>query len=441
MAVGRRFVWALCVWCAVCARSDAGEALQVIEADLPDTRVARLVLTPAGTPWVFLETPTDQRNRYVYRLRCERETPPQPCAMVPERVCDRLRGDRVMPTHRIGPKTGLPLTYCVTGTTFSVSFCGGADRDAWALLEMAGQEEKRLLKLGDGGIEEVDTCRAHIRGMQTSVYVARDGRVLNWGESYLAVRSTTGSWTRAEAVLPINYKGLQPVILERGDTLFVFESPMLYRIGPEDKITETRIEGMPAGDHNVVAHAWGGTRIVVWSSGFPPVVSAFDIVTLQRVTVPFLPRGWNVHPDRAFLTRDGSLWLSGREGDTPVTIQIPPGRRPSIRRPEIPFPSPMADLMLGPTALECADGTVVSGQHGLTLTSPRGKVWRLGWQEGLFGVSSDFQEAADGRLWFVNGGRALALNRSMPPEPFAGATHWQECPLPESGTAGIRPTA
>ena len=451
MNVVRKIVWALCVGSAWRVCGDAGAALKVIEAKVPDSRIVRLALTPAGTPWVVLETPTDQRNIYAYRLtRAESATltptVPQETGVktTPENnlfssclsSCRPLGGERGTAALLGEAKVRImPHTYCVTGTSFSVSLCGGADRDAWAVMALEGSEEKRLLKLGDGGIDVVETCRAHIKGTQTSVYVARDGRVLNWGESFLAVRSVTGTWTRAEAVLPVSYKGLQPVIIERGDTIFVFESPMLYRVGPEGKITETRIEGMPVGDHNVVAHVWDGTRIVVWSSGFPPTVSAFDITTLQPVAAPFLPKAWNAYQDRAFPTRDGSLWLSGREGDTPVTIQVPPGNRPPLLRPDIPFPVPVAHLLLGPTAVECADGTVASGQHGLTLTSPRGQVQCLGWREGIFGMSSDLQEASDGRLWFVNGGRVLALDRSVPIGPFAGAACWQELPVPESGIA------
>ena len=378
----------------------SGAAITFIDADTEKGRIDRLVVTPEGTPWVLVETPRVEQNYSAFRLLC----------------WDGQALRAPVPEVRL------------VGAVYSASFFGGSDRDAWLAFmpDRALSGQGRLLKLGKGTIEASDSFRKASAGRDSEIYVARDGRVFNWGESFLACRQTNGVWTRAEAALPLNHQAVLPAIVEREGEICFFVSPMLYRVGPDGSVSGQRVPGAPAGDRNAYAHRWGSNRIAVWPGGFGQPVNAFDIATLQRVTWPAELTELRVWGATAFSTRDGTLWLSRIEDQAPSTVLL----RPDVLRPvvwrDVPFPAARVGPGGGATVFECADGTVASGLEGLMLIAPDGKTKRLGWEYGLNGSSSDLQEDREKRLWFVNDGRAVIFNRGLPLGEGAGKTRWEE---------------
>jgi hypothetical protein len=263
-------------------------------------------------------------------------------------------------------------------------------------------------------------------GRDSEIYVARDGRVFNWGESFLACRQTNGVWVRAEAALPLNHQAVLPVIWEREEAVCFFVSPMLYRVGPDGSVSGQRVPNVPAGDRNAYAQRWPPHRIVVWPGSFSAPVSAFDSETLAKVTWPADLAEMNVWGATAFSTRDGTLWLSGGEGLPASTVLL----RPDVLRPvvwrDVPFPATRARIGGGKTVFECADGTVASGADGLAMISPAGKTKRFGWEHELSGPSWDLHEDSEKRLWFVNDGRVVIFDRSRPLGEGEAKTRWEE---------------
>lgn len=457
----------MCGTLGLCGLLTAGafaQALTFIETSSADSRIERLVLTPQGTPWMIVATPGARRHESAFQLvHWDGKTlrppgdrgalllgrdarPPEPFPV--------SRADTVSRSEAASNKNGPALAsrgedrrapfqdreISVTGAYFTAAFFGGGDREAWAALRSPrdGGATGQLLKLGTGLIEASDTYRNQSAGRESPLYVARDGRVFNWGDSFLSCRQTNGAWVRAEAALPMNHRALPPVILERGDAVWFFVSPMLYGVGADGRVTARQVPGVPAGDRNTFAHRWGNNRIVVWPGEFQRPTVAFDIDTLEKAVWPVFPSGLNVWGAQAFSTRDGTLWLSCSEDRKMSTVLLRPDSLRPVVWPDVPPLAPKAGLGLGPTAFECADGTVASGADGLILIKRSGGMTRLGWTFGLTGPSSDLQEDREGRLWFVNSGRAVIFDRTRRPEPVPGADCWAELPVPNPGTDGVQ---
>ena len=148
---------------ASCLAHDS--AFTFLDADEPDSKIDRLAFTPEGDLWAMVETPRAERNDSLFRLR-----------------------------YWDGRTWNTPAPDVSTlGSVFSASFFGGSDRDAWLAVmpnrRLEGQG--RLFKLGKGRIEAADTFWKVSPGRDSEIYVARDGRVFNWGESFLSCRQTT----------------------------------------------------------------------------------------------------------------------------------------------------------------------------------------------------------------------------------------------------------
>lgn len=378
-----------------------GNAFTFIDADTENSRINRLIITPEGTPWVLVETPRVRQNYSAFRLM-------------------------YWDGHTL--KSPLPEVQTI-GAVCSASFFGGSERNAWLALmpDPKSEGQGRLLKLGKGRIEASDTFRRGSSGRDSEIYVARDGRVFNWGESFLACRQTNGVWTRAEAALPFNHRAVLPVIQERGEEVCFFVSPMLYNVAPDGSVSGQQVPKTPAGDRNAYAYLWEPNRIAVWSNQKPVIV--FDTTTLQQITCPPELAKLNVWGAETFSTRDGTLWLCQNhpDGRPASTVLLRPGLlQPTVWK-DVPFPPTRVAIGGGLTVLECSDGTVASGQEGLVLISPEGETKRLGWEYGLSGPSTDLLEDSEGRLWFVNNGRVVIFNRSLPlGEGSAGKTRWEE---------------
>ena len=378
-----------------------GGALTFLNASGTDSRIDRLALTPDGTPWAVVEMPGAERGYSLFRLR-----------------------------YWDGREWKAPVPDVGTlGSVFSASFFGGSDRDVWLALmpDRRLEGEGRLLKLGKGRIEAADTFRKVSPGRDSEIYVARDGRVFNWGESFLACRLTNGVWMRAEASLPLNHRAVLPVVWERDGAVCFFVSPMLYRVGPDGNVSGLLVPGTPAGDRNAYAHRWGADRIVVWPGGLEQEkVSAFDVETLQKVPWPAELTESKVWGATAFSTRDGTLWLSGVDGPPAPTVLLRPGALRPVVWKNVPFPGARTRIGGGATVCECTDGTVASGADGLLLIAPDGQTKRLGWEYGLSGPCWDLQEDREKRLWLVSEGRAVIFDRILPLDGGAAQARWDE---------------
>lgn len=377
-----------------------GGALTFFSNPADDYRANRLVLTQSGTPWVVFKTPSDMPGYSLLRLR----------------YWDGQAWKAPEPEIN------------ATGMTYSASFFGGSDRDAWLALmpDPQGSGQGTLLKLGEGRIEATDTFHKWSPARDSEIYVARDGRVFNWGESFLACRQTNGVWSRFEAALPLNHHAVPAVMHEHEGNVWFFASPMLYRVGPDGKMSEWRIPSLPAGDRNTYAHRWGNNRIVVWPGDHRKSTTAFDIGTLQAVVWPPQLKKLNVWGKSAFSTRDGTLWLSRSDGQAASTVLLRPDTLQPVEWTNVPFPNRRTRLEGGVAAIECTDGTVVSGTDALVMIGAEGKTRRIGWESGLSGPSSDLQEDRNKRLWFINGARVAVFDPTRPLEIEAAKAQWEE---------------
>ncbi len=264
-----------------------GKAFTFMDDEATNGQIRRLVLTPEGMPWVVSEnTYTNWRGCAVYHLLY-------------------WDGSQFMsPTPAVS----------VTGTTFSVACFGGADRSAWLTLPpKTGQSDQgTLLKLGWGKVDEKDTFRYTLPNREPQIYVARDGRLFNWGESFLSQRKVDGSWSRIEATLPFNDYLSPPLIFEREGAVFFFVSPRLYVAEPDGRMTVRNIPGAPI-DRNAIARRWDGSSVVVWSNDHRAPAFAFNIDTQSPIPFPIPPSGFLLNSMRTFWTRDEALWLHGSD--------------------------------------------------------------------------------------------------------------------------------
>lgn len=448
-------------------------AFTAIETESPNVLIEKLVLTPGGTPWAIVVVSGGNNQKEVRYLRywdgatfrkpdchdAHRLTPELPPPLVTSAMSlssirdpsgeldsksrreSTLSSMLIVDRQRVFEEENISMI----GNRSFVTFIGGGDRDAWAIMRSLFDNEKplRLMKLGTS---EVDICESVPTAkwapvLSAPLHVTRDGRVIHWGPSFLAVRSTHGVWRRCAAVLPSSGSGsgrqASALVIERQESVWLFVSPMLYRVDAEGTVTGRLVPNTPVTDHNAVAHRWGDDRIVVWNGNYPPQVTCFNIDTLVSVPWPPFPSAWDVRGSPVFVKRDGTVWLT-KYMDRTTVVALPPDADRPYEIPDVPFPHPHFGHGQGPTALECTDGTIFSGSDGVALIAPDHTVKRYGWRHGLAGLSTDVQETFDGRLWFLNSGRIVSFDPSREPQPLPGANCWEQLPPITDGPDGLR---
>lgn len=420
-------------------------AFTAIEADNVHVGVEWLAVTPAGTPWAVVMDghregrPPVRWLRYwdgqAFRQPEIRDSGYRMAPDVPNVATSLMPSSQPVTAEGAFARTGrCPFAgrdVCVTDATFTVRFVGGGDRAAWAIVRpySGGEGQGYLIKLGDNGagISETVPMPHWSTALPAPFYVARDGRVFHWGSSFLAVRGTNGVWRRSAAVLPSG--GGNPhslaLVFERDGDVWIFVSPMLYRVDAGGGVTGRLVPDTPVAARNPVSHRWGDDRIVVWTGDYPPHARAFDIETLAPVSWPAFPAAWDVRESPVFVKRDGTVWLT-KYSDQQAVVAVPPGATRPHEIPGVPFPHPRFEHGRGATALECADGTLFSGSAGVTLIAPDLTVRRYDWRHGLAGPSTDVQQTPDGRIWFINSGRIVSFDPSREPRSLPGGDCWEQ---------------
>ena len=420
-------------------------AFTAIEADNVHVGVEWLAVTPTGTPWAVVKDgeregrPPVRWLRYwdgkAFRQPEIRDSGYPEAPDVHIAATSRVLSSDHASAHATFATAGRCVfagrDVCVTDATFTVRFVGGGDRDAWAIVRPYSGVEGQgyLIQLGTHGTGICETVpMPHwATELPAPLYVARDGRVFHWGSSFLAVRGTNGVWRRSAAVLPSG--GGNPhslaLVFERDGDVWIFVSPMLYRVDADCGVTGRLVPDTPVSARNPVAHCWGDDRIVAWTGDYPPHARAFDIETLAPVPWPSFPAAWDVREAPVFVRRDGTVWLT-RYSNQKAVVAVPPGATRPHEIPGVPFPHPRCEHGRGTTALACADGTIFSGSDGVTLIAPDLTVRRYDWRHGLAGPSTDVQQTPDGRVWFLNNGRIVSFDPAREPRSLPGGGCWEQ---------------
>jgi len=141
----------------------------------------------------------------------------------------------------------------------------------------------------------------------------QDGRLLNWSEAKLRIFAD-GAWQEWDAELD----NLGPVVLDRGETVFVYSGGILYAIDGQDNLTKTKL-GERDGNRANGGALWGKDQAIVFLKGDKKVrafrVSTGEPVALEHVNVALAGR--TVHD--ALPMPNGAVWLlTKRRGDRAV---------------------------------------------------------------------------------------------------------------------------
>lgn len=371
----------------------------------PEYRVVKLAINKAGTPWVLArKVLSDIHHNYDYRLLYYKDQQLIPCTP--------------------------PISF--NGSIGTCNLYGGRDRDAW-LAYRRGEQNGCLINLGTDKTERQITFISDSRDREPEIYVAKDGRVINWGASFLAVFGQTGQWQRREANLPHNDCRNPPLIFEINNRVYCFVTPYLYITEPGGKTKEIKIKGAPEVAKQSSAFRWGTDKIVVWYSGFNErEPHAFDIFSGNPVVFPKFEGKRHLRA-AIFSTKDGTLWFNDDiyRSHTDVerrTALLAPGASQYTLCKGLRCPERNCTIGFDLTEIlfERKDGLIISGEDGITLIDQSGSTKKYGADYGLTGVASDIHEDHKDNLWFVMNGKLCNIADPSRHTPKQITSPWEE---------------
>jgi hypothetical protein len=328
--------------------------------------------------------------------------------------------------------TGEEFREAMPGAVGFGDFVGGRDRGLYATQRGRTAREGLLHSLRNEVAKPV--CTYYVDGgtRRPTVYVSRTGRLLNWGNRYLAVRRD-GTWKRVEASL--SRDGTQ--VFDVGDEVYVYHDNTLYCVDADGGLHERDCPQWEPGGQRpgpVVGALWGGRRALLFAYGGQKLF-AFDLPTGRVIDLAGVGVGCGAKRFYdAFALRNGDVWVLGAAERIPgyVFFRLTPEgvmtRVPATHR--IPWENHR--IRQTPTSvLEMSTGEIAFGlqRHGLVVyRDDAASLW--GWEHGFTQNICCLCEDASGAIWFPLETKVARLRLGTGPPPLTAlADQWEEFPL------------
>lgn len=318
---------------------------------------------------------------------------------------------------------------------------GGGDRELYAAQGEDGHKnEGNLFRLDGEVAEKIGTYFSDRDEWQCPLYVSKSNTIIQYGDRFLAVRKSDGTWDRIGARLTRDFTYTQ--IYEVGETLFVYYDNSLYSI---ESTGEIRIRTCPQwapikpGESRAKGVLWAGTRALLLKPHTNELM-AFDLNTGESYDLAASLKG---HESLEFLDalslRNGGVWILFRDVKYPLQrpygiLHISPDGKASI----VPGFSEIAidgsDLFSWPrkeVAIELKGGEILIGRAKEHLAIHRGGHFEnWGWEKGIYQSIHYLKEAPDGSVWFPMERNLVRMRLGVGPPPLPDAAkHWEGIPL------------
>lgn len=304
----------------------------------------------------------------------------------------------------------------VSSGSYTTQLVGGPDRGLY--LTQPGEEEHLgyVFRLNAGQCEEVTSFYYDAGHYAPGFYVSQDGRLFNWGETFLAVYDGE-DWKRIEAQFNPGSRHRPPAICDLGDDVY-FYSTVDNRVYHCNKNSVLDSKEGPSELRDFLAaqkqrtmypvpprtSPWHGDRVLIQIHNSSERF-AFNVRTNEIVNVNLVPK-----PGQSFSIvtmkplRDGSVLFVSRLARTREHTLFK--LSPDGTLDELPGSRGLAwesgrDLGLPHTILETRDGSLVFGLREFGISVYRdGKLTHYGREQGLFTGVTYIGEGANGDIWF-----------------------------------------
>lgn len=337
----------------------------------------------------------------------------------------------------------------VRSGSYTSGLYGGPDRGVFLTQTSKNPQEGIVYRLRDGNCEEITTFFYEVGHEKPSVYVSKNGRIFNWGTTFLAVFDGQ-HWKRIEGEFHRKAGYYRPEICDLGDEVYLYsamdnrvyhcdaDSILSAKDGPEEV-------GKAIAAHNQRSQypvppmtcSWNGDRVIITLDRSPRPF-AFNVRTNELIELSLVPEEGQPRSYADFMEcRDGSVLMLARISgihqfalcrlDVDGKVRELPGSR------IIPWGN--ARLRMFPKSiLAASDGSIVVGlpEFGIAIYHD-GKLTTYDANYGLFTPVNVVVEGPTGDVWFPHdrrGHQVARMKLGQPLEPIQEiAEDWKEFKL------------
>jgi hypothetical protein len=251
----------------------------------------------------------------------------------------------------------------VSGSYFTW-FCGGPDRGLYSVRK--SNRLPQVFRLSDGRAIYVADVHYEPSADPPPFYVARSGKLFNWGKDFLAV-FTGQDWEKSEAALDTAY----PRIFDNGRSVWFYHAGKLYGVEDNGRVCQTDLPiEFPGRRPHTRGTLWGDDRAIFLAHGGRGIKAANlatgEMLDTEPINEAFGDRSvWDL-----FSAPDGAVWVlaNDKELRSYVFMRVAPDGSVERITAAAGLPFNNHQFWRSPhTAMFAADGAVWFGLHDAPL--------------------------------------------------------------------------
>jgi len=191
-------------------------------------------------------------------------------------------------------------------------FYGGPDRGLYSIRNSS--HGPQVFRLTDGRAVYVADVHSESSTNPPPFYVARSGKLFNWGKDFLAVFGGQ-DWERSEASLDTAY----PLIFDNGRSVWFFHAGKLYGVEDNGRVSDGRVSqadlamefrnGFSGSRPSVKGALWGNDRAIFLAYGGQGIKAANLATGKMLDTEPIDEAFGDRHVWDLFSAPDGAVWV------------------------------------------------------------------------------------------------------------------------------------